>query len=114
MRGVVLKFQRSPVNRRQAKPDSGDILKILTGLRSDLRYIDKAIVAVERLAVTQLGEDAWRARTGISRKKGERAPTAKRKLQAVTLRLLPRSELTRKDPLTVRADKAVLPVSSVG
>jgi hypothetical protein len=103
MARVVLKFQRSRVRSRKAEANSVHILKTLALLRSDLERIDKKILAVERLAVSRVGEEAWVSQNSISRdltsrKKRESSSRAKSKGRVVTL-----------SPLAAR-----LPVSEVG
>jgi hypothetical protein len=61
----VLEFQRDRVKQQQSGAASADILKTAVELRSALQCIEKAIQAVERLAIAQLGEDAWGPRESV-------------------------------------------------
>lgn len=81
MKNAVLEFQPDRVKRQRSDLDAIDILKELADLRTDLEYIEKAINAVERLAVDQLGEDM----RGV-RKKKARTSKAKR-TRSVLLRM---------------------------
>ncbi len=87
MKTAVLEFQRNRVRRQQSGAASLDIMKTIGELRSALQGIGKAIEAVERLAVAQLGEDAWEPRKSASRKR--LTPKAIRKGRVVALPHVP-------------------------
>ena len=84
MKSAVLEFRRDRVSEQQADADSIDILQTLADLHTDLQCIEKAINAVERLAVSQLGLDTRGVQKSLSRKKRAKASTAKRQGRVIT------------------------------
>jgi hypothetical protein len=77
MKRAVLAFPQT----KDAEFACTDILKTLVGLRSDLQCIEKAIVALERVALARLGMDTPDARKSVSRKKPRNVPTFHKSLQ---------------------------------
>ena len=89
MKTAVLEFQRNRVKRQPVAAASVDILTTIVELRSALQGIGKAILAVERLAIAQLQEDARGPRRSVSPRKRGQTSTARRKGRVVTLPHLP-------------------------
>jgi hypothetical protein len=88
MKCAVLEFRRERVTW-PVDADSDDILEALADLRADLQCIEKAINAVESLAMARMGEDLRPERKPASRKKRAVASSRKRKARIVTFRRLP-------------------------
>jgi len=68
MKSAVLEFQQGRAKRQQAEGDV-DILKTIAELRSHLESLERAITAVEHVALAQIGEDAMNLRKTSSSKK---------------------------------------------
>jgi len=81
MKPAVLEFQRNRVKRQPSDAAPTEILNTITELRSTLRSIKKAIRAVERIAITQYGQDVLEPRKSVAPKK--RTALARPKLQLV-------------------------------
>ena len=73
MKSAVLEFQRNRVEQQPSDAASVEILETIAELRSALQGIGRAIYAVERLAIAQLGGDEWKPSNKIkpSRSKGK-------------------------------------------
>lgn len=108
MAGVVLKFEASRLHRRRVEAEPLDIPKTLADLRADLRRIEDAILAVERLAVAQLGEAAVEAIFPTK----TRASSAKTKGRVATLSRLPQTSTGPRVSSIARIQKADEPLSS--
>lgn len=57
MKSAVLEFQRNRVEQQPSETASIEILETIAELRSALQGIERAIYAVERLAIAQFGGD---------------------------------------------------------
>jgi hypothetical protein len=90
MKMAVLEF-RQDRGKRKTQDDSVDILKTCAELRSHLESLEKAIVAVEQIALGQMVMDTRRKRKVVSRKKEESASTAQRKGRVVAFRRPPQT-----------------------
>ena len=89
MKSAVLEFRRDPIGEQPGDADSIDILETLADLCTDLQCIEKAINAIELLAVARLGLDVGEVRKSVSRKKKAKASTAKRKGRVLPFRRWP-------------------------
>jgi len=76
MKSAVLEFQQSRAKRHQAEGDV-DILKTIAELRSHLESLERAITAVEHLALAQIGEDATDLGTDLGMDLGKTSPSKK-------------------------------------
>jgi len=58
MKSAVLEFQRNRVQRQLSEAAPVDVVETIAELRSVLRCVEKAILAIEGLAFAQSEEDA--------------------------------------------------------
>jgi len=89
VKSAVLEFQRDRVKGPEAETAGAasiDILQMLADLREDLQCIEKAITAVERLAIARMGEGAGESPKAVSRKKGAHGCAPKREGRVLVLR----------------------------
>jgi hypothetical protein len=90
MKTAVLEFQRNRVKRQPPEAASVDVVKTIAELRSVLRCVEKAILAIEGLAVAQSEQDTPAQRKSAWSKK-RRSSIAKRNLRVIALPRLPKT-----------------------
>jgi len=98
MKRTVFEFPRARSRRRRvqerrltAGATSIELLKMVDDLRSDLRSIENAIMAVECLAAAEFGEDALRARKPAFPKRAS-TPPSKSKIRPIGVRYSPQRQ----------------------
>jgi len=84
MKSAVLEFQRNRVKRQLSEAAPVDVVETIAELRSVLRCVEKAILAIEGLAFAQSEEDAPEQRKSAWSKK-RRLSNAKRSRRVMAL-----------------------------